>query len=81
MAEVPPFEPFPELGFVDLLESAPDAIIIVDGHGRISVANHQTEQLLGYSRDELIGQPIEVLLPERFRGGHHPAGCLSHGGG
>ncbi len=53
-----------------LLDSAPDAIITLDNGGKISVVNHQAEVTFGYSRDELIGQPIELLIPERFRRGH-----------
>ena len=56
--------------FRNLLESAPDAMVIVDSGGRLVVVNNQTEALLGYPRDELIGQPIEMLLPERFRRRH-----------
>lgn len=53
-----------------LLESAPDAIVIVDSTGRIMIVNAQTEKIFGYSRDDLIGQSIEILVPERFRGIH-----------
>lgn len=56
--------------FQALLESAPDAIVIVDGAGRIVIANGQTERLFGYERAELIGQPLEMLLPERLRARH-----------
>ncbi len=56
--------------FRDLLESAPDGIIIVDRQGRIVLINGQVERQFGYGRDELIGQPIEVLIPDRFRPGH-----------
>lgn len=59
-----------EHGFAALFEAAPDAIIIVNDEGRIVLANSQTETLFGYSRDELLGQTIECLLPERFRGAH-----------
>jgi protein-histidine pros-kinase len=58
--------------FLDLLESAPDAMTIVNAEGRMIVVNSQTEKLFGYARDELLGQPVEVLVPERFRG-RHPA--------
>jgi protein-histidine pros-kinase len=53
-----------------LLEAAPDAMIIVDGKGSILLANHQMQKLFGYSRDELAGNPIEILVPERFRRAH-----------
>ena len=56
--------------FEALLESAPDAIVIVDADGRIAVVNQQTEELFGYQRQELVGQPVEVLVPERFRQRH-----------
>ena len=65
--------------FEALLESAPDAIVIVDPAGTIRIANRQIEQLFGYSRDELIGQPIETLLPERYHAQHvgHRAAYLA----
>jgi PAS domain S-box-containing protein len=52
------------------LETAPDAMIICDSQGKISMVNAQTERMFGYSRQELIGQPIEILMPERFREAH-----------
>jgi len=59
-----------------LLESAPDAMVIIDAGGRILLVNAQTERLFGYTREDLLGQPVEVLIPERFRARHseHRAG-------
>lgn len=56
--------------FETLFQSAPDALIIVHADGKIVGINTQTETLFGYSKDELVGQPIEVLLPQRYRGKH-----------
>lgn len=56
--------------FQALLESAPDAIVIIDHSGRIIIANGQAERLFGYDRAQLIGQPLEILLPERLRARH-----------
>jgi PAS domain S-box-containing protein len=54
----------------DLVASAPDALIVEDHDGRIVIANRQTEALFGYRADELLGQPVELLIPERFRAAH-----------
>ncbi|HET6560683.1 MAG TPA: PAS domain S-box protein [Marmoricola sp.] len=56
--------------FRSLVEAAPDAMVIVDGDGRIELVNKQTERIFGHSRDELLGQPFEMLVPERFHGRH-----------
>jgi PAS domain S-box-containing protein len=52
------------------VESAPNAMIMVDQNGRIILVNVQTERLFGYGREELLGQEIELLVPERFRRRH-----------
>jgi len=59
-----------EAYFRILLESAPDAMIIVDDCGEITIVNEQTESMFGYSREEMIGQPVEMLLPDRLRHAH-----------
>lgn len=59
-----------ETMFRGLLETAPDAIVIVESDGRILLVNRQVELLFGYDRHELIGGPVETLVPERFRPRH-----------
>jgi len=59
-----------EARFRNLLESAPDVIVISRRDGHIVFANAQAERLFGYGRDELIGRPVELLVPERLREKH-----------
>jgi protein-histidine pros-kinase len=68
-----------EAKYRNLLESTPDAIVMVNVTGRIVLINSQAEKLFGYGRAELIGQPVEKLLPQRFQGGHtgHRAGFFA----
>ena len=65
-----------EAWFRTLLDSAPDAMVIVNGDGEIEIVSSQTERMFGYGRDELRGQKIEMLLPARIRQRHrgHRAG-------
>jgi PAS domain S-box-containing protein len=53
-----------------LFEFSPDAILVSDGNGVMRAANPRAEELFGYASEELIGQPVEMLVPARFRGGH-----------
>ena len=66
--------------FQTLLETASVAMVMVDEHGQIELMNAKAEELFGYQREELIGQTLEILLPERFQKGHvhHRTKFLSH---
>jgi len=59
-----------EQRFSSFLEAAPDAVVIADQAGKIVRVNAQTERIFGYGREELTGQPVEILMPERFRVDH-----------
>jgi len=65
--------------FRGMLEAAPDAIVIANKDGRITLVNAQTEKLFGYTRQDLLGQPVETLVPPRFRAAHpgHRAGFFA----
>lgn len=67
--ELQPDDPS-EAYFRTLLDSAPDAMIIVDRKGRMAIVNEQAERMFGYGRGELLGRKIEMLLPERLRKEH-----------
>src|SRR5271165_1819959 len=60
-----------ERRFRQVVEAAPNAMVMIDPAGKIAMVNTQTERVFGYSRAELVGQPVEMLVPERFRS-HHP---------
>ena len=66
--------------FSSFLEAAPDAVVISDEHGKIVRVNGQAERMFGHLREELIGNEVELLLPERLRDGHRMqrAGYASH---
>ncbi|MGD0699051.1 MAG: PAS domain S-box protein [Trebonia sp.] len=59
-----------DVRFRGLLESAPDAMVCVDSAGQITLVNAQAERLFGYSRQELAGQPVEILVPDAASAGH-----------
>jgi PAS domain S-box-containing protein len=65
--------------FVALLEAVPDAMVCVAADGRVVLVNAQAERLFGYEREELIGQPVEILVPDAARAAHpgHRAGYLA----
>jgi len=69
-----------EANFRLLLNAAPDAMLVVDDHGHIVLANLQTERLFGYSVTELLGEKVEILVPPRFRATHpdHRTGYFAH---
>lgn len=70
----------PTQRYAMLVDLAPDATVVIDAAGRIRLVNRQTEALFGYTRDELLGQPVERLIPERFHKIHpqHRASYVAH---
>ena len=68
-----------EMQFRQVVESAPNGMLMIDPQGTITMVNRQVESMFGYSRDEMLGQPVEMLIPERFRPNHpsHRAGYFS----
>jgi len=66
--------------FENFFEFSPDAIVVTDGNGRITKVNSQVEKFFGYTRAELLGLPVETLIPERFRAAHpdHRARYTAH---
>jgi PAS domain S-box-containing protein len=59
-----------DLPFRQLVEAAPDGMVVCDTHGKIVLVNGEAERMFGYTRDELLGQRIELLVPERMRVRH-----------
>jgi PAS domain S-box-containing protein len=59
-----------DLPFRQLVDAAPDGMIVCDQTGTIMLVNEEAERMFGYARDELVGKRIEVLIPDRLRGRH-----------
>ena len=80
MSSVGSAEKFADEKFRLAVEACPSGMLMMDGAGLIVLVNTETERLFGYRRDELIGQSIEILVPERLRDGHlrHRAQFAAH---
>ena len=59
-----------EAQFQQVVESAPNGMLMIDQQGKMTLVNKQVEQMFGYTREELLGKSVEMLIPERFRHGH-----------
>lgn len=59
-----------EMQFRQVVDSAPNGLLMIDPHGTIMMVNKQVEAMFGYSREELLGNRVEMLMPERFRSNH-----------
>lgn len=53
-----------------VIDSSPSGLLLVDGEGKVVLVNREVERLFGYTREELLGKPVDILLPERYRAGH-----------
>src|SRR5438876_908719 len=62
--------PISSTNVLPFLDISPDALLIINPAGTIVMVNRQTEAVFGYARTELLGQPLELLLPQRFHGAH-----------
>ena len=60
-----------ERNFRHLIDAAPDAILVIDSDGRVATINDEAERMFGYTRNQLIGQDVETIVPDRFRAAHH----------
>lgn len=74
-APSPGFEPgvpldAPDSFFRGLVDAAPDAVVVVDAEGRMAIVNAEAERMFGYSRERMLGAPVEMLMPERHRMRH-----------
>lgn len=65
--------------FRNVVRAAPNGLIMMDQHGKISLVNEQTEAIFGYQEDELLGRPVEMLVPQSFRGEHAALGANHDG--
>ena len=57
-------------GYASILESTPDAMLMVNQQGKIQFVNSQIEKVFGYHKDELLGQTVEILIPEPYKSRH-----------